>query len=87
MSSVTFADFDRVQFRLAQAEDQIKRLLARVAALEGGEPLAPEPKIEIVPTIAAPAPEPVPQIQEKPVAVVELDVMSGMGLTAGPLRR
>ena len=85
--NVTFADFDRVQFRLAQAEDAVKRLTARVAALEGNEPLPPEPKIEIVPTITAPAPEPEqPKPIEKPVEI-ELDVVSGMGMTAGPLRR
>lgn len=75
--NVTFADFDRVQFRLAQAEDQIKRLLARVTALEGGDQLSPEPKVELIPTIPAPAPEPQqPKPIEKPIEA-ELDLMSG----------
>lgn len=86
--NVNFQDFDRVQFRLAQAEDDIKRLLARVTALEGGTPLPPEPEVEIVPTVAAPAPtseQPKPQPPEPP-ADVELNILSGAGLTTGSRR-
>jgi hypothetical protein len=40
---------DRLQWRLSQAEDDIKRLLARVTALEAGAPLPADQTAEIQP--------------------------------------
>jgi hypothetical protein len=90
MSQVTFAVIDRLQFRLAQAEFDIQRLLARVTALEGGQPLAPDQTTAVIP---APAPEPATNFvapsanlaepQQPQPLEVELNILSGQGMTAG----
>ena len=41
---------DTVQFRVTQAENEVKRLQARVTALEASAPLPPDQKVEITPT-------------------------------------
>jgi hypothetical protein len=46
--------FDQTQFQLAQAQDDIKRLTARVTALEAGTPLPPDGVPDIQPTLPAP---------------------------------
>ena len=75
---------DRLQFRLSLAEAEIHRLQARVAALERGAPLPPDQRPEMQPE------EPVPQLprsEPEPLEIPELDLLSGHGLTAGPIRR
>jgi hypothetical protein len=73
---------DRLQFRQSQLDDTIKRLEARVAALEVGTPLPADQTIELVVehcTEAEVGPEPVHQPQ--PDLGTELDISRGM--TAG----
>jgi hypothetical protein len=87
MSQLNFAVVDRLQFRLAQAEFEIQRLVARVAALEAGAPLPPDQVIEVIPA-APPAPEqPQPKPIDQPVADVELDLMSGGLIPTGSKRK
>ena len=42
---------DRMQWGLSQANDEIKRLAARLTALEGGKVLRTEPKPKVEPTL------------------------------------
>jgi hypothetical protein len=62
---------DRLQFRLSQLEDEIKRLQARVTALEGGAALpadqtaTPQPEISCEEYIMQNAPvQPAPTVPE-----------------------
>lgn len=82
---------DRLQWRLTLAEDAIKRLEARVKALEAGQPLPPDqkPEFNVTPKpVEAPAPAPAqtvaPVPQPKPVDGPELDL--SVGLPAGGRR-
>ena len=54
MAETEFHILDRLQWRLSQAEDDIERLKARIAALEGGTPLPPQPQPEFTPSTGAP---------------------------------
>jgi hypothetical protein len=82
---VSFADFDRLQNNLRQAQDDILRLTARVTALEGGEALPPDQTITLPtePVVCEPAPAPVIVVRQ-PDIDTELDLTRG--LTAGGRR-
>lgn len=66
---------DNLQHRLSQAEDEILRLFARVAALESGTPLPHDQVIAVMPqpqpviaavaeTVTQPQPTTIPDISE-----------------------
>jgi hypothetical protein len=81
---------DRLQWEQHQLRDQITRLEARVAALESGGKFPPHPSMgesPIHPSAPNSGAQPsVPNFGTHPVEI-ELDITSGMGLTAGPLRK
>jgi len=73
---------DRLQWRMSLLEQEMQRLQARVAALETGNPLPPEPKPEITPTISqpqVPAPEHVATapVAEAPIPDISVGWIGG----------
>lgn len=73
---------DRLQWEQNKLRDELARLTARVAALEAGAPLPPEPKVEIQPTIPAPVqspstPEPQPEVEKSPIPDISVGWIGG----------
>ena len=85
---ISFADFDRLQNNLRQAQDDIVRLKARVAALEGGEALPPDQTVTPAPSQPITCEERIMQHAPAPVAQPDIDTELDLtrGLTTGGRR-
>jgi len=88
--TITAWQFDQLQHAVNVAQEEIERLKLRIAALESGTALPPDQVIAVPlsPHFDPPVPEtaPVAVTPSVEVAVPELDILSGGGLTAGGRR-